>query len=79
MKPEYLERVIICKSCDHLLQKLEICKKCGCYMPWKTQLDFAKCPIGKWGKITRNPDGSVINSEDTNTPNQEEQWTKKNK
>ena len=63
MKPEHESRAIICKSCEHLVQRLEVCKKCGCYMPWKTQLDWAKCPIGKWDKIVRNTEGKVINSE----------------
>lgn len=26
------------------------CTQCGCYMPAKTTLSNAECPIGKWGK-----------------------------
>lgn len=72
MRKEYEERAFICRDCDNLIPVLRTCKKCGCFMPAKTRLDWAECPIGKWGKITRNPDGSVINSGNTNTPNQEE-------
>jgi len=72
MKPEHEERAKICMGCEYLRPTIRTCKKCGCFMPAKVRLDFASCPIGKWKKIVRNPDGSVINSENTNTPNQEE-------
>lgn len=40
------ERLSICNGCEFL--KLKICKQCGCFMPAKTKLAKAECPIGKW-------------------------------
>jgi hypothetical protein len=37
-----------CVSCPDLIQLTKQCKKCGCFMKLKTQLEAAKCPIGKW-------------------------------
>jgi predicted Zn-ribbon and HTH transcriptional regulator len=58
MKPEHRERAAICNSCEHLNKTLSICKQCGCFMPAKTRLNWARCPIGKWEKIeTKNEEG----------------------
>ena len=53
MKPEHLERAKICNECEHLNKVLGQCRKCGCWMPAKTRLNWAECPIGKWGKIEK--------------------------
>jgi len=45
------DRWDLCTRCVHLLPKVNICKKCGCFMPVKTKLEKARCPIGKWEKI----------------------------
>ena len=42
------ERYEICQSCDWFRTVIKQCKKCGCIMPLKTQLQSAKCPIRKW-------------------------------
>lgn len=42
------QRLEICKGCPELIQLTSQCKKCGCFMPAKTKLDAAKCPLGKW-------------------------------
>ena len=50
-------RMAICESCefygmpDKKLNWLgsERCQKCSCYMPMKTTLARASCPVGKWG------------------------------
>jgi len=39
-------RMDICKSCPEL--SWYFCNNCGCYMPFKTRLRGAKCPINKW-------------------------------
>jgi hypothetical protein len=44
------ERTLICKQCEHLVQIFNVCNVCGCFMPIKTKLKRAECPIGKWGK-----------------------------
>jgi hypothetical protein len=41
-------RYQICLECPFLIQATKQCKKCGCFMALKTQLEKAKCPIGKW-------------------------------
>jgi hypothetical protein len=42
-----IQRLNICRQCDHL-NKMEMCNFCGCFMPMKTKLEEARCPIGKW-------------------------------
>jgi hypothetical protein len=41
-------RLEICQSCEWLRPKTQTCKKCGCFMQLKTQLEQATCPLGKW-------------------------------
>lgn len=45
------ERLNICKACE-FFTLLQQCKKCGCFMPAKTLLARAKCPIDKWTQHT---------------------------
>ena len=42
-------RMDICSSCEHFAITKQ-CKLCGCFMPAKTLLSNAACPIGKWDK-----------------------------
>lgn len=42
------KRMEVCSSCEHLIQLTKQCKKCGCFMPMKTKLQDATCPVGKW-------------------------------
>lgn len=42
------ERINICKSCEEFNDITKTCKKCGCFMPTKTTITRARCPIGKW-------------------------------
>jgi hypothetical protein len=48
LKEQREQRVSICKSCDRLSAKINVCKECGCFMPVKTWMSFASCPKGKW-------------------------------
>lgn len=41
-------RYNICKSCDRLMNLTKQCKECFCFMPAKTWLKDAVCPLGKW-------------------------------
>lgn len=41
-------RYNICIDCDRFLNLTKQCKECGCFMPAKTKLKYATCPIGKW-------------------------------
>jgi hypothetical protein len=43
-------RLEICKACPEFLKPTSQCKKCGCFMPLKTKLAEAVCPINKWGR-----------------------------
>jgi hypothetical protein len=43
---EARERLDICKSCPKL--KANLCQECGCFMPLKTKLKHAECPLSKW-------------------------------
>jgi hypothetical protein len=43
---EAKERLDVCKQCPRL--KANVCHECGCFMPMKTKLAHAECPIGKW-------------------------------
>jgi hypothetical protein len=36
-----------CSDSPHLTA-LKTCTHCGCFMPNKTKLFYADCPIGKW-------------------------------
>lgn len=40
------KRLSICESCDDYFK--QFCKNCGCYMPIKSKMEIASCPIGKW-------------------------------
>ena len=41
-------RLAICIECPELIKVVNQCKKCGCFMEYKTKLKAAKCPLGKW-------------------------------
>lgn len=43
-------RYDLCLACPELIKLTKQCKKCGCFMPLKTKLPAAECPIGKWSK-----------------------------
>jgi hypothetical protein len=47
---QYVGRMKICGDCPELTKKLtgKFCNICGCNMKLKTQIDSAKCPLGKW-------------------------------
>jgi hypothetical protein len=42
------DRYSICKECPELIRLTRQCKKCGCFMEFKTKISEAVCPIGKW-------------------------------
>lgn len=41
------KRYSICESCPELMITKQ-CKQCGCFMPAKTKLLYAVCPLQKW-------------------------------
>lgn len=56
-------RVGICSSCDKL-SAIKCCSECNCFMPAKTWLVFAYCPLHKWEALGDLPDD--INKESNN-------------
>ena len=46
-----MERLKICNSCEHILLKNTLykrCAECGCFLKPKTKLLYENCPIDKW-------------------------------
>lgn len=43
------QRIAICKSCPEY--RMMICSQCGCFMPAKTRLKGAECPLQKWTRV----------------------------
>lgn len=42
----------ICNTCPHRLPGVNQCKKCGCFLFFKTKLLYSSCPLGYWGNPT---------------------------
>lgn len=42
------KRYEICQQCPELVDLTKQCKQCGCFMPLKTKLEDASCPLNKW-------------------------------
>ena len=42
------ERLKHCEQCDQLELDTYRCKKCGCFMKYKSEWPYAKCPLDKW-------------------------------
>ena len=42
------ERLSTCNNCEHYNSFFKQCKICKCFMPLKTMLVNANCPINKW-------------------------------
>jgi hypothetical protein len=53
------DRINTCKSCPNL-NKLNMCKLCGCFMPIKVRLKGSSCPDGKWGAIVEAAPESIV-------------------
>lgn len=41
-------RLEICRGCEEYDDDRETCKRCGCFMRWKTAYRSTSCPLGKW-------------------------------
>jgi hypothetical protein len=46
--PVSKQRMTVCKQCDSYMLGIRVCKECSCFMPIKTLLTDAVCPLGKW-------------------------------
>ena len=41
-------RYQMCQHCPEYIKNSDRCAQCGCFMPAKTWIKAAKCPVGKW-------------------------------
>lgn len=48
---EAYARIQVCESCDKYLKRAKICGECKCFVPAKTRLRYATCPLDKWEKL----------------------------
>ena len=75
---DYQERLDDCFNCEHFLENLNRCGKCGCLVEYKARWKTTKCPIGVWkqqivgeggtsleGKIKRNEENKEGDNTDT--------------
>ncbi len=44
------DRLDICLGCENINKLTKQCSLCLCYMPLKTTLANAECPVHKWSK-----------------------------
>ena len=49
-EPYAKRRMDTCRSCEKY--RHFVCMECGCFMPVKTRLRAAECPLKKWLKET---------------------------
>ena len=42
----YEERLLVCKSCDYLLDGM--CRACGCFVELRAKIEANVCPYEKW-------------------------------
>jgi len=45
------KRMQTCRDCEHFQKKTVTCAICHCFLPAKTTLPGAFCPIDKWGTV----------------------------
>lgn len=65
---DFKGRMIICRSCDKLTA-INFCSECNCFMPLKTRLRSATCPLNKWTTIAE-PDLTSLSVPDESINNQ---------
>ena len=60
-------RLQTCHECEHYVKSTKSCGPlvteaftdsplCGCYLPAKTKLRTASCPLGKWEAVIKDAD-----------------------
>ena len=45
---DYIYRLTVCETCNHLDNEKWSCKECGCYLDKKAKMNTEKCPNDKW-------------------------------
>lgn len=66
---DYQERIDECFKCEHFLENLNRCGKCGCLVEYKARWKTTKCPIDKWKAQSlksdeKNPEGNNTEASD---------------
>ena len=46
------ERLAICDTCEFFKHATRQCRKCGCFMEYKSLMMNTKCPLDKWKEET---------------------------
>ena len=73
------ERMAICKKCPHL-GRWKVCDKCKCFMPLKTKIRWAECPLEppKWTQWERSmPKGKGTYGSKVGRPKKKKKGKKK--
>ena len=47
------KRLEVCNTCEQYDTKWKKCKKCGCFMEFKSFLPSSDCPLNKWKDINK--------------------------
>ena len=47
-KEKYNERLKVCATCEHFIQKSKRCRQCGCFTEAKAKFTISKCTVQKW-------------------------------
>ena len=42
------QRMLVCRKCDQYDEQKNVCKKCGCFLKFKTRAPNLHCPLKKW-------------------------------
>lgn len=42
------ERIEVCKTCPEKRPVVNVCAKCGCFIPLKAIYEGNTCPLDKW-------------------------------
>jgi ribosomal protein L32 len=45
---DYVYRLTVCETCNHLNKENWSCEKCGCYLDKKAKMSTENCPDDKW-------------------------------
>lgn len=47
----FLDRINICKNCEHFNRLLTQCRECGCFLYIKARWSTEECPLGRWKRV----------------------------
>jgi hypothetical protein len=50
---DYQARMRTCENCEKFDAKWKRCNSCGCFLVVKLRIAGVKCPLNKWGPVTK--------------------------